>query len=183
MGSGLTYRKVSVEVVLPVKERLPVDGTVKSQTCHHCSLHTSSVQHLKRKKKGTWSNDYVHRHIVGQVTQTRLCYDGQLYYYATNRQTTFIDMRHVSHQMHDNSQVEFQVKRHQRRTPGSQVEPGTRPGSQKTAWCWSGSEHGSPDPPHLPAPGEHQKHTYTVRELNTYKWEATISTPQFHFLN
>lgn len=54
MGSGLTYRKVSVEVVLPVKERLPVDGTVKSQTCHHCSLHTSSVQHLRRKRKGTF---------------------------------------------------------------------------------------------------------------------------------
>lgn len=41
-----THREVSVEVVFPVKKRLPVYGTVESQSRHHRCLDTPFVKHL-----------------------------------------------------------------------------------------------------------------------------------------
>lgn len=49
-GSGKTHREISIEVVFPVKKWLPVYGAVERQSCHHCCLHTSSVEDLGKHR-------------------------------------------------------------------------------------------------------------------------------------
>lgn len=46
-----THRKVSIEVVLPVKERRLVYGAVQRQSRHDCCLHASSVENLRRRSR------------------------------------------------------------------------------------------------------------------------------------
>lgn len=45
-----THRKVSVEIVFPVKIRLLIYGAVESQSSHHCSFNASPVQHLEMQE-------------------------------------------------------------------------------------------------------------------------------------
>lgn len=61
-GAKKTHREVSVEVVFPVEKRLPVYGTVESQSRHHRCLDTPFVQHLgTRQREVTWQeSDHKH---------------------------------------------------------------------------------------------------------------------------
>lgn len=59
-----THRHVCIKVVLPVEQWLPVDGTVESKACQYSSLHTSSIQHLRKRSSKTFNSIYKCREIT-----------------------------------------------------------------------------------------------------------------------